>query len=283
MVWGPPPAAQILGRRDDPGQTLEGAPQGDAMRAIVLSAGQGKRLLPLTAEIPKCLLPVDGNRNVLQLQLEALARCGISRATVVSGFGVERVERFLAGMPPIGLDVDCLFNPFFAVSDNLATCWVAREAMCEDFVLLNGDTLFEAGVLRRLLASPPAPIRVAIDHKDAYDEDDMKVSLDDDGRLVAIGKALKPEIVHGESIGMLCFRGAGVRRFRAAVERAMRRPEALRAWYLSVVNSLAQEGCVETASIRGMWWREIDSHEDLAGVRQSLGSRPAGRARAAGG
>ena len=253
------------------------------MKAIVLSAGQGKRLLPLTAEIPKCLLSVDGDRNVLELQLRTLARCGISRVSIVSGFGVDRVEGFLAGMAPLGLEVECLFNPFFAVSDNLATCWVVREAMCEDFVLLNGDTLFEASVLRRLLASPPAPIRVAIDHKDAYDEDDMKVSLDDEGRLLAIGKALKPEIVHGESIGMLCFRGTGVLRFRAAVERAMRGPEALRAWYLSVVNSLAQEGAVETASIRGMWWREIDSHEDLAGVRQSLRSRAASRPRAAAG
>ena len=243
------------------------------MRAIVLSAGQGKRLLPLTAEIPKCLLPVDGERTVLELQLATLARCGIERVTVVSGFGVDRVERFLAAAPVPGLDVEVLFNPFFAVSDNLATCWVAREAMDRDFLLVNGDTLFEPALLQRLLGGPAAPITVTVDHKPAYDEDDMKVSLDDDGRLLAIGKTLKPEVVHGESIGLLCFRGAGVRRFRGAVERAMRRSEALRAWYLSVVNTLAAEGGVGSASIRGMWWREIDSREDLEEVRESLHGR----------
>ena len=121
------------------------------MRAIVLSAGQGRRLLPLTAEIPKCLLPVDGDRTLLEVQLATLARCGISRVSVVSGFGVEGVERFLAGTPVPGLTVELVFNPFYAVSDNLATCWVAREAMSEDFLLLNGDTLFEPTVLRRLL------------------------------------------------------------------------------------------------------------------------------------
>jgi choline kinase len=251
------------------------------MRAIVLSAGQGKRLLPLTAEIPKCLLPVDGERTVLDLQLEALADCGVSRVSVVSGFGLERVERFLARNPVAGLAVDVIYNPFFAVSDNLATCWVAREAMGEDFVLLNGDTLFEPAVLGRLLGSPPHAITVTIDHKDHYDDDDMKVSLDDDGRLLAIGKALKPEVVHGESIGMLCFRGAGPARFRAAVEHAMRTPPALRAWYLSVVNALAQEGGVETASVRGLWWREIDSGEDLEEVRACLRPRAMGRARCA--
>jgi choline kinase len=240
------------------------------MRAIVLSAGQGKRLLPLTADLPKCLLPIGNGQTVLDFQLRALARCGIARVSVVSGFGIERVERFLATHPVEGVDVEVVFNPFFSVSDNLASCWVARGAMQDDFVLLNGDTLFEPGVLKRLLASGPAPITVTIDHKRAYDEDDMKVSLDDDGRLLAIGKNLKPEFVHGESIGMLCFRGAGVRRFREAVERAMRTPEGLRAWYLSVVNALAPEGGVETASIRGLWWREIDSPDDLEEVQRSL-------------
>jgi choline kinase len=142
--------------------------------------------------------------------------------------------------------------------------------MSEDFVLLNGDTLFEPTVLRRLLGSPAAPVTVTIDHKPVYDDDDMKVSLDDDGRLLAISKTLKPEVVHGESIGLLLFRGPGVRRFRSAVERTMRRPEALRAWYLSVIDGLAAEGGVETASIRGMWWREIDSPEDLEEARESL-------------
>ena len=251
------------------------------MRAIVLSAGQGKRLLPLTADVPKCLLAVDGERTVLAVQLATLARCGVTHVSVVSGFGLEKVEAFLARNPVRGLAVELVYNPFYGVSDNLATCWVVREAMGGDFVLLNGDTLFEPAVLRRLLGSRQAAITVTIDHKDRYDDDDMKVSLDDEGRLLAIGKTLKPEIVHGESIGLLCFRGQGGRRFRAAVEQAMRSPAALRSWYLSVVNSLAQEGGVATASVRGMWWREIDSREDLEEARQSLAHGDPSVARAA--
>ena len=112
------------------------------MKAIVLSAGQGKRLLPLTAELPKCLLPVASDANVLEIQLRSLARCGVERATVVVGFGAERVERFLTATPIPGLEVEVLFNPFYALSDNLATCWLARHQMHEDFLLLNGDTIF---------------------------------------------------------------------------------------------------------------------------------------------
>ncbi len=244
-------------------------PPGEFMKAIVLSAGQGKRLLPLTAQEPKCLLRVDGERPVLELQLRALARSGIERATVVVGFGAERVEQFLSATPIPGLAVETLYNPFYATSDNLATCWLARGHMNEDFLLINGDTLVEDRLLRRVLDAPPAPISVTIDHKSRYDDDDMKVSIDEEGRLLAIGKTLKPEMVNGESIGLLCFRESGVKAFREALERIIREPGALKAWYLSVVNDMAQDHAVDTLSIRGLWWREIDSHEDLEEVRSS--------------
>jgi choline kinase len=253
------------------------------MQAIVLSAGQGRRLLPLTDSDPKCLLEVDGSRSILELQLRALARCGVGKVTVVLGFGAERVERFLAGARIPGLRVDTLFNPFFASSDNLATCWLARSAMTGDFVLLNGDTLFEDAVLQRLLAAEPSPITVTIDHKDHYDDDDMKVAVAADGRLLAIDKQLPAASVGGESIGMLCFRAAGVESFQDELERAIRERENLRAWYLSVVNALAGRVPIATLSIDGLWWREIDSHADLDDVRASFASRaqaPARRSRA---
>jgi len=243
------------------------------MKAIVLSAGQGKRLLPLTAKAPKCLLPLSAETNVLDVQLRALARCGVEQATVVVGFGAERVERFLAESVIPGLEVSTLFNPFYALSDNLATCWLAREVMNGDFLLINGDTIFEDRVLRRVLGGPPSAVTVTIDHKNEYDGDDMKVSIDESGRLLAIGKALKPEMVNGESIGMLCFRGTGPSLFRAALERTMRQPDALKAWYLSVINELAQDVAVDTASVRGFWWREIDSPDDLAEAKRSFAAR----------
>lgn len=244
------------------------------MQAIVLSAGQGKRLLPLTAREPKCLLAVDGDRPVLEVQLRALAGCGIERATVIVGFGAEKVERFLAATPIPGLRVETLFNPFYATSDNLATCWLARPLMTQDFLLLNGDTIFEEAVAVRLLDGPRAPITVTIDHKRSYDDDDMKVSIDEEGRLLAIGKTLKPERVNGESIGMLRFRGEGPARFSAALDQMIRETSALRSWYLSVVHDLAQQSRVETVSVRGLWWREIDSAEDLEEARQSLAKAP---------
>lgn len=243
------------------------------MNAIVLSAGQGKRLLPLTAESPKCLLRVHEQRCVLELQLAALARCGVQRATVVTGFEAAQVESLLEATPIPGLEVDTLYNPFYASSDNLASCWLARHCMFEDFLLLNGDTLFEDEVLARVLEDASGGISVTVDHKAAYDADDMKVSIDSVGHLRAIGKALDPAIVNGESIGLLSFSGGGSKLFRAALEEAIRKPGALQAWYLSVVHTIAQQSAVATVSASGLWWREIDSPPDLEEVRRSFPRR----------
>jgi len=237
------------------------------MRAIVLSAGQGKRLLPLTASRPKCLLEIRDGQSLLDFQLESLARCGIEHTTVLIGFGAEYVEHSLAESRFGDMEVTTLYNPFYAITDNLATCWVASAAMTDDFLLLNGDTVFEDDLLRRVLDAPQEPITVTIDRKPEYDADDMKVTLDTDGRLVAIGKKLPLHTVDGESIGMLRFCGSGVQTYRDALDLAMRQPESLRNWYLSVVNELAQKIAVQTVSIEELWWSEIDSPEDFDAVR----------------
>ena len=237
------------------------------MRAIVLSAGQGKRLLPLTASRPKCLLDVSDDQSVLDFQLGSLARCGIKHTTVLVGFGAEYVEHSIAESRFGEMEVTTLYNPFYAITDNLATCWIARVAMTDDFILLNGDTLFEDDLLRRVLDAPREPIAVTIDRKPEYDADDMKVTLDTDGRLIAIGKQLPLLTLDGESIGLLRFQGTGVQTYRDALDLAMRQPESLRNWYLSVVNELAQKIAVQTISIEDLWWSEIDSPEDLDAVR----------------
>ena len=141
--------------------------------------------------------------------------------------------------------------------------------MGEPFLLLNGDTLFEPAVLRRLLASPSTPIVVSIDRKPTYDADDMKVCVDGT-RLLAIGKELDLHTVNGESIGLLLFREDGPDLYRRELENAVHAERSLQAWHLDVVNRLAPETRIETLSVEGLRWWEIDTPEDLAAVRAAL-------------
>ena len=150
--------------------------------------------------------------------------------------------------------------------------------MVGDFLLMNSDTLFSRPVLETLLASTPAPISLAVDHKDRYDDDDMKVELEGT-RLTDIGKKLPPDRVQGESIGMLYFRGDGPRRFAEALATAMRDPAAIRQWYLSVIAALAPEVEVQAVTISGHDWCEIDYPVDLQNAKRMVAawrSRPDG-------
>jgi choline kinase len=236
------------------------------MRAVILSAGQGSRLLPLTADHPKCLLPLDG-KTLIEWQIATLRQCGVDEVVVVLGFRAAMVEELLARLRGPGLAIRTVFNPFYGVADNLGSCWLARHEMERDFLIVNGDTLFEAEVPRRLLASPPAPITVTIDRKASYDADDMKVQVEGT-RLIDIGKALPLDRVNGESIGLLLFRGEGPKLFREAVDRAMHSHEGLTWWYLRVIGQLAKSGDVQTLSIAGLGWGEVDYPADLLRAQQ---------------
>lgn len=231
-------------------------------KAIILSAGKGSRLLPLTAEQPKCLIDFSG-RSLLDWQLDALSAAGVREIVVVTGFRDDLVDAVAARRP----GVRTLFNPFYHVADNLGSVWMARAEFEGDTLLLNGDTLIAETLVAKVLRADTGAIAVTVDEKESYDADDMKVLRDGD-RLRRIGKALEPGQYNAESIGLLAFRGAGPRMFAAQVEAMMRRPDGTRRWYLRAIDELAQQGAdVRTVSIHGEAWQEVDFPEDLDKAR----------------
>ena len=133
----------------------------NAVKAIILSAGQGRRLLPLTENSPKCLLPV-ANKPVLAWQIDALQTAGIDEIVIVAGFQVVQIEALLQARYADRSSIRIVFNPFYEVADNLASCWLARSDMSSDFLLLNGDTVIEPKLVLQVLNSPSAPITLSV-------------------------------------------------------------------------------------------------------------------------
>jgi len=231
-------------------------------RAIILSAGQGSRLLPLTAERPKCLIDFSG-RTLLAWQIETLIAQGVTRFDIVTGFMTQMVEAELARLQRPGVTIRTCFNPFYKVADNLGSCWIARDAMDGDFLILNGDTLISPEIAAKVQADDGGwPITVTVDVKSNYDSDDMKVTRQA-GKLLAIGKTLTAEQTNAESIGFLAFRGEGVALFRDTVEAFMRTPAGVENWYLKIIDAIAPTGKVGTCSIEGLKWAEVDFLNDV--------------------
>jgi L-glutamine-phosphate cytidylyltransferase len=236
------------------------------VRVIILAAGQGKRLLPLTAEVPKALLDIGG-KTLLERQIEAFASQGIKDFTVVTGYAATRMERELGVIAKrFNITIDTIFNPFYAVADNLASCWLARSAMVAPFIQVNGDNVFRSDLVERLLAAPDGDVRVAINYKDSFDADDMKVMLDD-SRLTEIGKTLPLDTVDAEAIGFYKFNASGAKAYVAELELAMRDPDGLRRWFPSAIGSLAKKIEIGIIPITGLRWCEVDFPLDLQGAR----------------
>ena len=241
------------------------------MKIIILGAGQGKRLLPLTAEVPKALLDIGG-RSLIGRQIDAFAACGISEFAVVTGYAAGRMEEALAVIArEKQIRIKTVFNPFFGVADNLASCWMARHEMKGEFIQVNGDNLFKADLVKVLLSAPKAQVTVAINHKATYDADDMKVMMDGE-RLTEIGKTLPAETVNAEAIGFYVFRDDGGRAYVEALEGAIREPSGLKQWFPHAIGLLAKRIPVSTVALDGVQWCEVDFPVDLQQARQLVSS-----------
>jgi L-glutamine-phosphate cytidylyltransferase len=242
-------------------------PDSSIVRVIILAAGQGKRLLPLTADVPKALLDIGG-KTLVERQIEAFAANGLNDFVVVTGYGADKMEQALAVIARrLKVSVQTVFNPFYAVADNLASCWLVRSFMTGDFIQVNGDNVFRADLVARLLEPQPGSILVAVNRKDGFDADDMKVMMDG-VRLTEIGKTLPVDTVDAEAIGFYVFRGDGGAHYVAELELAMRDPQGLKRWFPSAVGSLAKKTTIGVIEITGLRWSEVDFPVDLQQARQ---------------
>lgn len=234
--------------------------------AVLLSAGQGRRLGALTEDRPKCTVMI-GERSLVEWQVRALIAGGVKDIAIVTGFRAPMIRATLE-QAELTANIEYIFNPFYSVADNIGSCWLARERLGEDSVLINGDTVFDPRILGTVLKRASAPISITMDRKPAYDSDDMKVRLSGE-RLTDIGKTLTHPI-DGESIGMLRFQGEGAQLFRNKLEEVLADVEALKLWYLSIIDRIAKTGSVGFVDIDGLPWAEVDFAQDIETAKAAV-------------
>jgi choline kinase len=163
---------------------------GAAMKAIILSAGLGSRLLPLTADRPKCLVSA-GARTILEHQLIALRDAGVEDVTVVGGYKFDRLSEFVARMDRAVPRPRLLLNPFYAVSSSIGSVWAARDLLGGPFCILNGDTLYDPEILSDGIGRLSGGVNLFVEPLTERVHDDMLVRAAD-GRVLEVGKGLDP-------------------------------------------------------------------------------------------
>ena len=237
------------------------------MKAIILAAGKGTRMAPYTHDKPKCLLDIGGI-SILEHQINQIRDCGITEIVIVVGFRFERVEDFLRSYDGLGVRINTLYNPFYQSTNSLVSLWIARSELDEDIVVMNGDDVYEMGVLDKALSVGNGEICLPVKKRPRYEKEDMKVVVDDGG-ITKISKDISNGETSAESVGIRVFRDTGVELLKRAVEEEMRNPGAERKWYISSIHRLISKGYkIKPLDIGELYWMDVDCPMDLFRARK---------------
>jgi choline kinase len=225
------------------------------MRGIILTAGRGNRLRPITSDRPKCLAKVGGC-TILERQLRALRACGISRITVVTGYRAEDVRRMT------GPSIEFVHNSRYAVTNSLYSLWLARDLLREGFVVLNCDVVFHRQLLMDLLAARyEDALLVAFRGRDElYSDEEMKLRVRN-GRVTEISKTLRDGDADGESIGIAKFGASGAALLVEEMDRLVA-AGAIKDWAPAAFDEFCRRRPLHAVDHRGFPWIEIDSPQD---------------------
>ena len=119
------------------------------MKGLILSAGMGTRLHPLTRTQPKCMVHVAG-RPMMEYQLDALSRAGIKDCIIVVGYMAESVRGYF-GSNYRGVDLSYVENTVYDKTNNLYSLWLARAEFDDDILLLESDLVFDDRLVGQLV------------------------------------------------------------------------------------------------------------------------------------
>ena len=228
--------------------------------ALLLAAGTGSRLYPLTQNAPKCLTIVNG-KSILERMIANLNQHGFKRLVVVTGHLEDHIKDFLGNQ--VGdMKIEYIFSPLYKTTNNIYSLWMARKAISEPFLLLESDLVFDKSLLGdmlypdRLAAAKMQPwmngTSVTIDKSKK-----VKTFLAD--KADSFGE-IKYKTVNIYSISLKSWKGI-VKRLDSCISEGK-----VNDYYETVFAEMIADGSLslESVSFDGKPWYEIDTIADLA-------------------
>ncbi len=232
--------------------------------ALLLAAGLGSRLAPLTDAAPKCLVAMSGV-PILERLVRALDAHGFERLVIVTGYRAETMRDYL-GERFGGIAIEYLLSPLFATTNNIYSLWLARQLIDEPFLLVESDVVFDEPLLAPLLQ----PDRIAVSRQLPW-MGGTTVTLDGDGNVDAFYPP--PPGVYGEhctdAAHFMAVNICSLARdtWGAVCERLDFHVAAGQTGYFyeSVFEEMAAEGAMAPAAVifPSERWYEIDTPADL--------------------
>ena len=231
------------------------------MKALILAAGFGARLAPLTDALPKSLVPVNG-KPILLKQIENLYDNGITDITVVAGYRANMVQ---AAVHDRFRDVNIIESADYRETNNMYSAYLAREVVAgDDFLLMNADVFMDPSVIETLL-NFHAPNAIVTDIG-FYLEESRKV-IEADGRIVPITKQISQEEALGASIDVYKLSAEACEAFFDKCKEYIEDRGEKKLWSEVALDGILSEVRFEACPLNGRWY-EIDNLDDLTAAER---------------
>lgn len=232
------------------------------MKAIILAAGEGKRLYPFTSKSPKCMVKVYG-KPILQYQIEAFRDAGIKQIIIVVGYRAEDVKNYLKSYDQT--EIIFIENEDFSTTNNMYSLWLAKkELLCQgDFILCNGDVIFDKSIILRLMNSSANCI---VCDKGKYNEESMKITIDSSGFVNDISKTISAKQAFGNSIDVYSFSEDIFKILFSEIEEIIKKEKELNKWNEVALQRVLQDKKFKMKPltlVENERWVEIDCITDL--------------------
>lgn len=231
------------------------------MKALILAAGLGTRLAPITDTCPKSLVPVNG-KPILVKQIENLIENNILDITVVSGYHADYLKKVVSEMFP---QVKIVHSVDYETTNNMYSAYLAREYMSDsDFLMMNADVYFDSSVISSLLNFKYD--NAIVTDIGRYLEESMKV-VERGERIVEISKSILEKDALGASIDVYKFSKQAGKVFFDKCAEYIEINKLVKLWSEVALNDILQEVEFKACPLVGRWL-EIDNHEDLAAAEE---------------
>jgi choline kinase len=225
------------------------------MKGVILAAGRGERLAPMGWDKPKCLLKFGGH-TLLDNIVASLLENNIDKIVIVVGYKQEAV---LKELKKHAVTFDTVVNEDFTQTNTIHSLYLAREYLNEDFIYFNADVLFEQQLISRIVGRDGNVF--AIEEKKCCEEE-VKVIVDENRRIVRIGKKLEPEQCLGEFVGVGKFSASSCEAIVKSLCRFNEKLGERNLFFEAAVNAILDEHVFYAMGLNGLRAIEIDNPQD---------------------
>ena len=226
--------------------------------ALLLAAGTGSRLSPLTDSTPKCLVTVN-EISILERLISSLEDHNFNRLVIVIGHQGECIRDYL-GTRRGGMDITYIISPLYKTTNNIYSLWLAREVIDEPFLLVESDLVFDTEMLTDMLF----PDRIAVAKIEPW-MDGTTVTVNDHMEIDAFhGVTVSSEEEHFKTVNIYSLSSATWRLVKKRLDQYIA-SNLVNGYYETVFADMVKEGCLSFTPVffDTSSWYEIDTIKDL--------------------